>query len=81
MPDATTVLASTQEREKWRQRVHLLEATLTELRAKRVALERRLSRVKRDLVRVTQLTQAARTAVAPASQREVMRGRPPSAFP
>ncbi|MGI0054702.1 MAG: hypothetical protein ACREB9_00825 [Thermoplasmata archaeon] len=81
MPDPVPVLASTQEREKWRERVLVLEGNLRALRAEREVLELRRSQIRRELSRTTNLTRAARTAVGPVSPREVTRGRPPTSFP
>jgi len=75
VPDVGVVLQNVQEREKWRRRVTLLEAALREVRDRRQRLERRLSHLKREIARLTVLTQAARTAAGPASVREVVDGR------
>lgn len=75
MPDVTVVLYNVQERDKWRRRLSLLETALREVRDRRQRLERRLVRVKREIERLTLLTQAARTAAGPTSLREVVDGR------
>ncbi|NNN17965.1 MAG: hypothetical protein HKL79_06365 [Thermoplasmata archaeon] len=51
MPDIDSFLLSVQERDKWRARMDRLEEDLREARDQRRRLERRLSRVKRDLAR------------------------------
>lgn len=75
MPDVGIVLQNVQEREKWSRRVSRLEMALREVRTRRQQLERRLSRLKREIARLTFLTQAARTAGALATGREVIDGR------
>ncbi len=57
MPDPSPVLASTEEREKWRHRLSLLQATLRETRAERIRLERRLAALRREISHLAELTQ------------------------
>ena len=55
MPDPSSVLASTEEREKWQHRLSLLQAMLRETRAQRLRLERRLVVLRREIAHLTEL--------------------------
>ena len=50
--DVESVLLSVQERDKWRRRLELLRASLDELRSRRAVVTGRLRRIKRDLRRL-----------------------------
>lgn len=56
MPDIDSFLLSMQERDKWRARVKRLEEGLLKAREERRQLERRLSRVKKDISRMRDLS-------------------------
>lgn len=56
--DVDTVLLSVQERDKWRRRVQLLEESLASVRDRRSRLQRRLKRVRRELVRLAATSDA-----------------------
>ncbi len=58
MVDVDSVLASVQERDKWRRRMELLERSLDEVRGRRRRLETRLRRIKKELARVRITTDA-----------------------
>ncbi|HTT35200.1 MAG TPA: hypothetical protein VMH78_04965 [Thermoplasmata archaeon] len=50
--DVNTVLLSVRERDKWRDRLALLERTLNEVREQRRRLSDRLRRLKREISRL-----------------------------
>jgi chromosome segregation ATPase len=50
--DVDAVLASVQERDKWRGRLRLLQQSLAEVRAKRLRWQSRLKRLEADLKRL-----------------------------
>jgi len=52
MVDVDSVLLSVQERDKWRNRMEVLEQSLREVRDRRRRLETRLRRIKRELNRI-----------------------------
>ncbi len=52
MVDVDSVLLSVQERDKWRQRMELLERSLREIRERRHRLEVRLRRIKKEMTRL-----------------------------
>jgi uncharacterized coiled-coil DUF342 family protein len=52
MVDVDSVLLSVQERDKWRNRMEVLERSLREVRDRRRRLESRLRRIKRELGRL-----------------------------
>jgi septal ring factor EnvC (AmiA/AmiB activator) len=52
MVDVDSILASVQERDKWRNRVEVLEGSLRDVRDRRRRLEARLRRVKKELSRL-----------------------------
>ena len=56
--DVNTVLLSVQERDKWRHRLQLLERSLLDVRAQRQHLAQRLRRIKRDLARLKEYSEA-----------------------
>ena len=56
--DVDTVLLSVQERDKWRHRLQLLERSLSEIRDRRQRLSKRLRRIKRDLARLKDVSDA-----------------------
>jgi len=67
MVDVDSILLSVQERDKWRNRMEVLERSLREVRDRRRRLESRLRRIKRDLnrlrVKVDAVLDRSRTAV------------------
>ncbi len=71
MPDPTLVLASTEEREKWRHRLTLLQTTLRETRSRRIRLERRLAALRREIARITEVTRPRRPGGTPYAHQEV----------
>ncbi|MGI0053846.1 MAG: hypothetical protein ACREC5_01140 [Thermoplasmata archaeon] len=56
--DVPTILLSVEEREKWGRRVDRLRHSLTEVRARRVRLERQLKALKRDLAKLGEIAAA-----------------------
>jgi hypothetical protein len=56
--DVDSVLLSVQERDKWRHRLDLLQASLRELRSNREHLEVSVRRIKRDLTRLARYSEA-----------------------
>ena len=52
MVDVDSVLLSVQERDKWRNRMEVLEQSLRDVRDRRRRLETRLRRIKRELNRI-----------------------------
>jgi hypothetical protein len=52
MVDVDSILLSVQERDKWRNRVNVLEGSLRDVRNRRHRLEARLRRVKKELSRL-----------------------------
>ena len=56
--DVNAVLLGLQERDKWRHRLRLLEATLADVRLRRQRLASRLRRIKRDLARLGDFSEA-----------------------
>ncbi|MCI4337126.1 MAG: hypothetical protein L3K17_08075 [Thermoplasmata archaeon] len=50
--DVNAVLLSVQERDKWQHRLRLLEGSLGEIRERRKRLVQRLRKIKRDLARL-----------------------------
>lgn len=52
MVDVDSILLSVQERDKWRNRVNVLEGSLRDVRERRRRLETRLRRVKKELNRL-----------------------------
>jgi len=77
--DVDTVLASVQERDKWRRRLEVLQAALADVRDRQVRVAARLRRLKQELARVQELAEevsgtAAR--MAPPSQRVDAATRP-----
>ena len=67
------MLASVQERDKWRRRLEVLQAALTEVKEREVRVAARLQRLKKELARVQELAEAVSGAAAarviPPSQR------------
>lgn len=77
--DVDTVLASVQERDKWRRRLEVLQAALADVRDREVRAAARLRRLKRELARVQELAEAISGAgrrLAPASQGINAQARP-----
>jgi len=68
--DVDSVLLSVQERDKWRHRLDLLQASLSELRTNRERLQESLRRIKRDLTRLARYSEAVldQTIRAPSSR-------------
>jgi hypothetical protein len=60
--DVDSVLLSVQERDKWRRRLQVLEKSLGDTRAKRDRLRGRLRRIKKDLDRLVELSEATLAA-------------------
>ncbi len=56
--DVNAVLLSVQERDKWRHRLELLERSLHDIRERRQRLSKRLRRIKRDLARLKDVSDA-----------------------
>jgi hypothetical protein len=56
--DVNAVLLSVQERDKWQHRLQLLERSLGEVRERRRHLADRLRRIKRDLARLGEYSDA-----------------------
>jgi hypothetical protein len=56
--DVDAVLLSVQERDKWRRRVEVLTASLTEVRERRLRAQQRLRKIKRDLGRMRRYDEA-----------------------
>jgi hypothetical protein len=50
--DVDSVLLNVQERDKWRRRLQLLRASLGELKTRRARVSERLKRIKRELRRL-----------------------------
>lgn len=77
--DVDTVLASVQERDKWRRRLEVLQAALADVRDREVRAAARLRRLKRELARVQDLAEAISGAgrrIALASQGINAQARP-----
>lgn len=68
--DINAILLSVQERDKWRHRLHLLERSLEEIRDRRTRLGKRLRRIKRDLARLRDVSDAVLDPVRRPSGRE-----------
>ncbi len=56
--DVNTVLLSVQERDKWRHRLQLLEHSLADVRERRLRISKRLRRIKRELARLKEISDA-----------------------
>jgi hypothetical protein len=56
--DVDRVLQSLQERDKWRGRLQLLQASLRDLRGRERRAELRLRRIKRELAQLSRLSDA-----------------------
>jgi len=56
--DVKAVLLSVQERDKWRHRLQLLERSLDEVRSQRTRLAQRLRKIKRELARMKEFSEA-----------------------
>ena len=70
--DVDTVLLSLQERDKWRNRLQILERSLTDIRERRRKLSKRLRRIKQDLARLKELSDAVLDPLRPTSQAEMV---------
>jgi phage shock protein A len=55
MVDAVTVLQGIQERDKWRRRAELLQASLAQVQDRRRRLQTRLRRMDRDIAKLRQV--------------------------
>lgn len=62
--DLETVLLNVQERDKWRHRLELLQASLKELKRRRSKTGERLKRIKRDLRRFRDTSDAVLSETA-----------------
>lgn len=62
--DLETVLLNVQERDKWRRRLELLQASLRELRRRRTKVTQRIRRLKRDLRRFADTSDAVLYEIA-----------------
>jgi predicted nucleic acid-binding Zn-ribbon protein len=73
MVDVESALLSVRERDNWRRRMEVLERSLAQVREQRHKLELRLRRVRKELVRLRQATEAvldlARSSTRPESIR------------
>ena len=56
--DVDAVLQSLQERDKWRGRLQLLQASLRDLRGRERRVQVRLRRIKRELAQLSRLSDA-----------------------
>jgi hypothetical protein len=56
--DVDTVLLSVQERDKWRHRLSLLQTSLTDTRDRRLHLQDRLKRIRAELRRLGDFSEA-----------------------
>lgn len=56
--DVDAVLLSVQERDKWRRRLELLSASLADVRERRLHVQQRLRKIKRDLGQVQRYAEA-----------------------
>jgi chromosome segregation ATPase len=56
--DVNTVLASVEERDKWRHRLQLLEGSLRDVREQRQRLGKRLRTIKQEIGRLTDYSEA-----------------------
>jgi hypothetical protein len=65
--DVDTVLVSVQERDKWRRRLGLLQESLTDLKDRRTRVEARLRKIKRDLARLSEVSDAVLAHGGPAA--------------
>ncbi|MCI4353015.1 MAG: hypothetical protein L3K14_06470 [Thermoplasmata archaeon] len=77
--DVDTVLASVQERDKWQRRLEVLQVALADVRDRQVRVAARLRRLKRELARVQELSEAVSGRagrLAPPSQRMHASTRP-----
>ncbi len=80
MVDVESALASVRERDNWRRRMEALERSLDEVREQRRKLELRLRRVRKELVRLRQATEAVLDLARSATRPEVMRVPTPTAI-
>lgn len=74
MVDVDSVLLSVQERDKWRRRMELLERSLTDVRGRRLRLEARLRRVRKELQKLHRASDAVMDMRRMDAQSEVRRG-------
>jgi septal ring factor EnvC (AmiA/AmiB activator) len=56
--DVDTVLQSVQERDKWRGRLAVLQSSLREIREREARLQQRLRRIKRELAKLSAVSDA-----------------------
>lgn len=56
--DVDTVLLSLQERDKWQHRLQILERSLSDIRERRRRVSKRLRRIKHELARLKELSDA-----------------------
>lgn len=70
--DVQTVLVSVQERDKWRHRLEILQTSLREVRERQRRAVARLRRLKRELLRLQEVSEAVggiAARIAPLSHR------------
>jgi hypothetical protein len=60
--DVDTVLANVQERDKWRRRLEVLQTALADVRDRQVRVAARLRRLKHELARIQELSEALSSA-------------------
>lgn len=60
--DVDTVLANVQERDKWRRRLEVLQSALADVRDRQVRVAARLRRLKHELAKARQLSEAVSSA-------------------
>lgn len=74
MVDVDSVLLSAQERDKWRRRMELLGQSLEEVRERRRRAEVRLRRIKQELTRLRNTSEAVMSMSRTSVSAEVGRG-------
>lgn len=80
MVDVESALLSVRERDNWRRRMEALERSLEEVREQRRKLEFRLRRVRKELVRLREASEAILDLARPATRAEVIRVPSPTAI-
>ncbi len=80
MVDVESALLSVRERDNWRRRMEALERSLEEVREQRRKLEFRLRRVRKELVRLREASEAMLDLARPATRPEVIRVPSPTAI-
>lgn len=76
MVDVDSALLSVQERDNWRRRMELLERSLSEVRERRRKMEARLRRVRQELTRLREASEAILDRVRLSRPPEISRGAP-----